>query len=51
MDQILWKLVEFNVRLKPSKSYFGMDHIEFSGHVFSKSGYSVMRGSKASGIF
>jgi len=38
LDHILSKLVEFNVRLKPSKCYFGMDHIEFLGHVFSDSG-------------
>ena len=34
LDQILSKLVEFNFRLKLSKHYFGMDHIEFLGHVF-----------------
>jgi len=27
LHQILSKLVKFNVRLKPSKCYFGMDHI------------------------
>ena len=37
LDQILSKLEEFNVRLKPSKCYFGMDHIEFLAHVFSES--------------
>jgi len=37
VDQILSKLVEFNIRLKPSKWYFGMDHIiEFLGHVFGE---------------
>ena len=36
-DQILSKLVEFDVRLKPSKCCFGMDHIGFLGHVFSES--------------
>ena len=38
LDQILSKLVEFNVRLKPSKCYFGMHHIEFLGHVLSEEG-------------
>jgi hypothetical protein len=33
--------VEFNVRLKPSKCYFGMDHIEFLGHVFSEEGMQL----------
>ena len=33
LDQIISKLVEFNVRLKLSKCYFGMDHIEFMGHI------------------
>jgi hypothetical protein len=33
--------VEFNVRLKPSKCYFGMDHIEFLGHVFSEEGIQL----------
>ena len=40
-DQILSKLVEFNVRLKPSKCYFGMDHIEYLGHVFSEEGMQL----------
>ena len=29
LDQILSKLVEFNVDLKPSNCYFGIDNIEF----------------------
>jgi len=41
IDQILSKLVEFNVRLKPSKCYFGMDKIEFWGHIFSNSGMKL----------
>ena len=41
LDQILSKLVECNVRLKPSKCFFGMDHIEFLGHVFSEEGMQL----------
>ena len=27
LDQILWKLIVFNVRQITSKCYFGMDHV------------------------
>ena len=47
LDQILSKLVEFNVRLKPSKCYFGMDHIESWATFLAKKG--CMRGSRGSG--
>jgi hypothetical protein len=29
LNQVLLKMVQFNVRLKPSKYYFGMEEIEF----------------------
>ena len=35
--RIMSKLVEFNFKLKLSKFYFGMDHIEFLSHVNSES--------------
>ena len=41
LDQILLKFVEFNVRLKSSKCYFDMEHIEFLGHIFSESGMQL----------
>ena len=41
LDQILSKLVEFNVSLKPSKCFLGMDHIEFLCHDFSESGMQL----------
>jgi len=51
LDQILSKLVEFKVRLKPSKCYLSMDQIEFLRHVFSESGMQLMRGCKVSDKF
>ena len=33
--------MEFNVRFKPSKCHFGMDGIEFLGHVFSEEGMQL----------
>jgi hypothetical protein len=39
LNQVLQKcLIQFNVKLKPSKSYFGMEKIEFLGHIISARG-------------
>jgi hypothetical protein len=38
LNQVLERMVKFNVRLKPSKCYFGYEEIEFLGHVFNLSG-------------
>jgi hypothetical protein len=49
LDQILAKMVEANVRLKPSKCSFGMVSIEFLGHIFSKEGH-YLSSSRIQGI-
>lgn len=41
LDKILHRMEECNVRLKPSKCFFGYDEIEFLGHVFHKGGYGL----------
>jgi hypothetical protein len=41
LNKVLSRLAEYNVRLKPSKCYFGYSEITFLGHVFSKDGYSL----------
>ena len=38
LDQILSRMEAFNVRLKSSKCSFGMQSIEFLGHIFDKNG-------------
>ena len=35
---ILGRMVQFNVRLKPSKCFFGMTSVEFLGHIFDENG-------------
>jgi cleavage and polyadenylation specificity factor subunit 1 len=38
LELVLAEMVAFNVRLKPSKCYFGMESIEFLGHIFDQNG-------------
>jgi hypothetical protein len=38
LDKVLGTMVQFNVRLKASKCSFGMEEVEFLGHVFNKEG-------------
>ena len=38
LDQMLSRMTAFNVRLKPSKWCFGMQSIEFVGHIFDENG-------------
>jgi len=40
-DQILSRMAAFNVRLKLSKCSFGMQSIEFLGHIFDKNGVTL----------
>jgi hypothetical protein len=37
-DQALGRMISYNVRLKPSKCYFGLEEIEFLGHIFTAKG-------------
>jgi hypothetical protein len=41
LEKVMALLEKFNVRLKPSKCYFGYPEITFLGHVFSKNGYCL----------
>jgi hypothetical protein len=41
LDHVLEQMVRYNVRLKPSKCSFGMESIEFLGHVFDKNGHKL----------
>jgi len=41
VEQVLSRLAQFNVRLKPSKCFFGYTKVVFLGHVFSKDGYCL----------
>jgi hypothetical protein len=41
LDQILSRMAAFNVRLKPSKCSFGMQSIEFLGHIFDENGVKL----------
>ena len=41
LDQVLAQMVRANVRLKPSKCSFGMESIEFLGHVFDAEGVKL----------
>jgi hypothetical protein len=38
LNQVLERMVQFNVRLKPSKCFFGMEEIEFLGHIIDANG-------------
>jgi Reverse transcriptase (RNA-dependent DNA polymerase) len=38
LEQVLGQMVRYNNRLKPSKCSFGMESIEFLGHLFDKEG-------------
>jgi hypothetical protein len=38
LDSVLGVMTAYNVRLKPSKCFFGMTSIEFLGHIFDKDG-------------
>ena len=49
LDRVLSQMAKFNVRLKPSKCFFGMTSIEFLGHVFDKNGVK-MSDSRVQGI-
>ena len=42
LDRILSQMAAFNVRLKPSKCFFGMTSIEFLGHIFDVSGARLL---------
>ena len=39
--EVLKRMRQFNVKLKASKCRFGYNSVEFVGHVFDKSGYSL----------
>jgi hypothetical protein len=41
LDRVLTVLAQHNVRLKPSKCFFGFTEILFLGHIFSASGYRL----------
>jgi hypothetical protein len=41
LDEVLGRMAEKNVRLKPSKCYFGFKEIQFLGHLFSYGGYTL----------
>lgn len=38
LDQTLSRMAQFNVRLRPSKCYFGFSSIEYLGHIFDRGG-------------
>jgi hypothetical protein len=38
LNQVLGKMLEFNVRLKQSKRFFSMEEIEFLGHIIDANG-------------
>jgi Reverse transcriptase (RNA-dependent DNA polymerase) len=48
LDQVLGRLESFNVRLKPSKCFFGYEKIEFLGYVYNAKGVRLMPESKES---
>ena len=41
LDQILSRMTAFNVRIKPMKCSFGMQSIEFLGHIFDENGVKL----------
>ena len=41
LERVLTVLAQHNVRLKPSKCFFGFTEILFLGHIFSASGYRL----------
>jgi hypothetical protein len=44
-NQVLQKMVQFNVRLKPSKCCFGIEEIEFLGNQWSRDQNELAKGS------
>ncbi|NJO65355.1 MAG: hypothetical protein HC836_46865 [Richelia sp. RM2_1_2] len=48
LDMVLGRLAEMNVRLKPSKCYFGYPEVVFLGHTFHENGYSLCDDYKVS---
>jgi hypothetical protein len=43
LRQLLERLLEFNIKLKPSKCAFGMNETEFLGHVISAEGITMSK--------
>ena len=39
LDMVLGKIVQFNVRLKPSKCFFGMTSVDVLEHIFDRNAY------------
>jgi len=49
LDMVLDRMTKFYVRLKPTKCSFGMNAVEFLGHIFDKNGVHLSE-KKVQGI-